>query len=111
MESLSGCSYALANGGGVSGRMGLRSSSKQIFTVLCIIVLTYSVGNIYIKHFTSRVTLYLRTKCLWNWNYFWSISFFCFGNAILILSFSAFVKDCGLPKFSLKCIAAINNLY
>ena len=69
---MSGCSYALANGDGVSGNVGLSSSLVQISIALSIKSFAYSVKTV--KYESSIIQLWIiLTESLWHWNYFRSV--------------------------------------
>ena len=100
--------YALAKGGGAIGNVGLSLSLMQYSNCLL-----YKILDIICKIFAILLKLLIAlTVSLWNWNWFrCEISLFLFGKKAQILSDPANILACSLPKFSLKCRAAISNLY
>ena len=107
--SLLGCSYALANDDGLSGNVGLCSSCVQISMAFRTSYFAYSIeteeckSNMYfmllLKVCGTGTVLGVYSPCL------------CFGKTIRIRSLPDFVMAWALPKFPLKCIVAIINLW
>ena len=102
--SLSGCSCWLAKGDGAVGKGGLLSSCVHSSTVLSSKVLTYSVR---MSAIVISFKLTIATGTIFGVN----SPCFCLGNTIFIRSLPNLVIAWDRPKkFSLKCIAASNNL-